>query len=169
MIKPALTAALVALAIVFVPAPAHAAKADRAALRDQVRALLDAYRTQRATLQDQVIAASKAYEDGIQTALQLTDEQLELLEEQLDAASELAEERYEALDAADQTLATYRAILLEELKKVTDAATADAGIRATLDTLSATYAEAILPLKMQLSTLRADYRAQIKALIQAAK
>ena len=81
---------------------------------------------------------------------------------------DLAEERFEALDEADQVAATLRAYTLEELKKVTDAATADAAIQAQLDALSVTFVDAVLPLKAQIKTLRSDYRAQIKARIKPA-
>ena len=160
--------ALIALALtpLLLASPAQAKGRKDPAIRDQIKTMLSDFRTQRRALQDQIKAAGQTYLDGVAVALQLDEAGIDALETQLDAAWELAEDRFEALDDADQLPATLRSYILEELKKVTDAATADAAIQAQLDALSTAFVDAVLPVKAQLSTLRSDTRAAIKALLQ---
>jgi hypothetical protein len=135
------------------------------AVRTQIRQLLTDFRTQRKALQGQVKTCNKDYMTAVGLALALDEAGLDALETQLDAAWELAEDRFEALPDADQLPATLRAYILEELKTVTDAATADAAVQAQLDGYSTTFVDCILPIKAQIKTLRTDTRAAIRTLL----
>lgn len=161
-----LTAAALCLGLCLAAAPAYAKGAKDPAVRAQIRQLMTDFRTQRSALQDQVKTINGDYMTALATALNLDEAATDALEVQLDAAWEAAETRFEALPDVDQVPATLRAYILEELKKVTDGTTADAGVQAQLDGYSTTFVDGILPIKAQAATLRTDTRAAIRALLK---
>ena len=162
--SPRLLLSALALACL-VATPVEAKGKPDPAIRAQVKQMMADFRTQRRALQDQVKVYGQDYLTAVGTALQLDEAGLDAIETQLDAAWDLAEDRFELLPDADQVQATLRTYILEELKTVTDGATADAGIRATLDAASVTFVDGVLPIKAQISTLRSDTKAAIRALL----
>ena len=120
------TACLLVACLALSATPTEAKGRKDPALRAQIRQLMTDFRAQRAPLQDQVKVCGQDYLAALKLALNLDDAGIDALEVQLDAAYEVAEDRFELLPDADQLHATLRTYILEELKKVTDGATADA-------------------------------------------